>query len=190
MAADGAAGEDARRELRDYLVRSLRRMLLGRGVDPSLADDCAQETMLRVRARLDDFRGESRFTTWALAIGTRLLFDELRHRRWQDTSFDALVAAAESPASFELDDRAAPEQQLAQARVLAALKEAIETALTDRQRKVLVAELAGMPHAEIAAQLSMERNALYKLAHDGRKKLKAHLVGAGYSVSDLDWMFA
>jgi RNA polymerase sigma-70 factor (ECF subfamily) len=74
-------------------------------------------------------------------------------------------------------------------RALAALQLALEGDLTDKQRRVLVAELSGMPHAEIALQLGMNRNALYKLAHDARKKLKGRLEAAGLSAEEVLWAF-
>ena len=61
--------------------------------------------------------------------------------------------------------------------------------LTARQRAVLVAELNGMPHAEIAAALGMTKNALYKLAHDARKRVKLQLETAGISASEVTWVF-
>jgi RNA polymerase sigma-70 factor (ECF subfamily) len=65
----------------------------------------------------------------------------------------------------------------------------IDEELTEKQRAVLYAELRGMPHAEIAAQLGMKRNALYKLAHDARKRVKAALQAAGISEADVLWAF-
>jgi len=77
------------------------RVLTARGADEDHCEDFAQEALLRVRERLGGFRGESRFTTWALSIATRIAFDDLRHKRWKDVSFDAMLEGARSPLVFE-----------------------------------------------------------------------------------------
>jgi RNA polymerase sigma factor (sigma-70 family) len=190
LSNDGLAGEAAQRDLRRVLVRGLRRMLAHRGVADDLCEDVAQEALLRIRARLSTYRGASRFTTWALSIATRVAFDELRHRRWKDVSFESLTAAdARAPLALESRADASPDKRLARERVLAALRAVIDGALTDKQRAVLVAELNGMPHAEIARALGMTRNAVYKLGHDARKRVKLHLETSGFSEVDVLWVF-
>ncbi len=182
---DAAAAE---RDLHGMLVAGLRRAL-GSRIDADTCRDFAQDAMIRVRAQLDTFRGESRFTTWALSIAVRIAFDELRHRRWKDVSFEALTDGARRPTEFEPAQEASQEREVARARVLAELKAAIDGQLTERQRRVLLAELEGMPHGEIALQLKINRNALYKLSHDARRKVKARLEGAGLSGADVLWAF-
>ncbi len=189
MADDGADGETARRDLREVLVAGLKKVLATRGVAEDLCEDFAQEALLRVRERLAAFRGESRFTTWALSIAMRIAFDELRHKRWKDVSFDSMLQAARAPVVFEPRAEASQEQTIVRERVLHALGDIIERRLTDKQRAVLVAELEGMPHAEIAEQLGMTRSALYKLSHDARKRVKAHLKAVGISEADVLWVF-
>lgn len=189
MADDGADGDAARRDLRRVLVTGLVRVLTARGVGEDLCEDFAQEALLRVRGRLGAFRGESRFTTWALSIAVRIAFDELRHRRWRDVSFDAMLEEARSPLVFEPRADAAQERNAVRVRILRALRDVIEERLTEKQRAVLVAELEGMPHAEIAERLGINRNALYKLSHDARKSVKAHLEALGISEADVLWVF-
>ncbi len=185
MAMDGPEGDAARRDLRTVLVVGLRRVLASRGVGEDVCEDFAQEALVRVRERLGTFRGDSRFTTWALSVATRLAFDELRHKRWKDVSFEALTQDAHGPVTFEPRAEPSQERGLARERVLDVLAEVLEHGLTDKQRAVLSAELQGMPQAEIAAQLGMNRNALYKLAHDARKRVKARLEEAGLSAADV-----
>jgi RNA polymerase sigma-70 factor (ECF subfamily) len=189
IADDGAAGEPARRDLREVLVTGLKGVLRARGADDALCEDFAQEALLRVRERLGGFRGESRFTTWALSIATRIAFDELRHKRWRDVSFDAILEGAHSPLVFEPRVEATQEQAVVRERVLRALADVIERKLTEKQRAVLAAELEGMPHVEIAQRLGMKQNALYKLSHDARKSVKAHLEALGISQTDVLWVF-
>jgi RNA polymerase sigma-70 factor (ECF subfamily) len=188
LTAGGAEAAPAERELRRLLVAGLRRAL-GQRAPGDACEDFAQEALLRVRAQLPTFRGESRFTSWALSIAVRVAFDELRHQRWKNVSFDALTSDADGPVRFEPREEASQERRLARDQALAALQQALEGDLTDKQRRVLVAELSGMPHAEIALQLGMNRNALYKLAHDARKKLKGRLEAAGLSAEEVLWAF-
>jgi len=84
---------------------------------------------------------------------------------------------------------ASQDRGLVRERVLASLRDVLENELTDRQRAALVAELNGMPQAEIALQLGMSRNALYKLSHDARKRVKARLERTGISEGDVLWVF-
>jgi RNA polymerase sigma-70 factor (ECF subfamily) len=138
-----------------------------------------QEGVLKVLGGLTTFRGDSRFTTWAITVAVRVAFTELRRARWRDVSLDRLVedAPARLPPAPPAD---APSQAARQA-ILATMHRVLETGLTDRQRQALVAELRGMPQAEIAAQMGLTRNALYKLTHDARQKLKRGLEAAGIS---------
>jgi RNA polymerase sigma-70 factor (ECF subfamily) len=189
LASDGPENSAAQKDLRSVLVAGLVRALSSRGVAPDLCEDFAQEALVRIRERLAAFRGESRFTTWAMAIATRIAFDELRHKRWKDVSFDAASADAKTPIVFEPRAEASQEKSLVRENVLAELREALENKLTERQRAVLVAELNGLPQAEIATSLGMNRNALYKLSHDARKRVKAHLEVAGISEVDVLWVF-
>ncbi len=189
LADDGPVGEAAQRDLRLVLVGGLRRILASRGIAEDLCEDFAHEALVRVREGLADFRGESRFTSWALAIATRIAFDELRHRRWKDVSFEAVTADARGLLAFEPSADASREKVLLRERVLTALRDVIENELTDKQRRALVAELNGMPQADIAAALGMTRNALYKLSHDARKRVKFHLESAGLGVDEVLWVF-
>ena len=148
LSDDGPVGEAAQRDLRLVLVRGLRHILAPRGLAEDLCEDLAQEALLRIRERLTAFRGESRFTTWAMSIATRIAFDELRHKRWTDVSFEAATADARGPLTFEPPADASREKGLLRERVLSELRDVIEHKLTAKQRRVLVAELNGMPHAE------------------------------------------
>ena len=138
---------------------------------------------------LSDFRGDSRFTTWVLSIATRLVFDDLRHKRWKDVSLEAVTADARGSLVFESRANISQDKLVARERLLAELRDVLESNLTDKQRVALVAELNGMPHAEIATALGMTRNAVYKLTHDARRRVKAHLEAAGVSEVDVLWIF-
>jgi RNA polymerase sigma-70 factor (ECF subfamily) len=182
----GPAGDAAQHELRAFLVRGLRRVLAARGA-ADLGEDIAHDALLRVRERIGEYRGESAFTTWALAIAIRLAFDELRSKRWKDVSWEEMARGSDAGLTIEVEG-GSPERAVAKERLLRQLREVIEHELTDRQRQVLSAELSGVPHAEIAARLGMNRNALYKLGHDARKRVKARLEAAGVAGWDINWV--
>jgi len=179
LGGTGAADEAAVAELREVLRRGLRRALAGRAADDGFIEDMAQEGVLKVLGGLTTFRGDSRFTTWAITVAVRVAFTELRRARWKDVSLDRLVEDA--PARLPTAPSADAPSQAARQAVLAEMHRVLETGLTDRQRQALVAELRGMPQAEIAAQMGLTRNALYKLTHDARQKLKRGLEAAGVS---------
>lgn len=178
LGGTGAADEVAVAELRDVLRRGLHRALVGRAAaDDGFIEDMTQEGVLKVLGGLTTFRGDSRFTTWAITVAVRVAFTELRRARWRDVSLDRLVedASARLPTAPPADE---PSRDARQA-VLAEMHRVLETGLTDRQRQALVAELRGMPQAEIAAQMGLTRNALYKLTYDARQSLKRGLEAAG-----------
>jgi len=70
------------------------------------------------------------------------------------------------------------------------MQEVIDTQLTEKQRTALLAEMRGVPLEEIARQLGTNRNAVYKLTHDARKKLKQGLEATGYGADDIRAVFA
>lgn len=173
----GAIEDAVVAELREVLHRGLRRALAGRAAAEGFIEDMTQEGILKVLGGLATFRGDSRFTTWAITVAVRVAFTELRRARWRDVSLDRLVEDAPARLPTAPADDAPPQD--ARQVILAAMHQVIETDLTDRQRQALVAELRGMPQAEIASQMGLTRNALYKLTHDARQKLKRGLEAAG-----------
>lgn len=174
----GTANESAVSELRELLRRGLRRALSGRAAaDDGFIEDMMQEGVLKVLGGLTTFRGDSRFTTWAITVAVRVAFTELRRARWKDVSLDRLVEDA--PGRLPTAPAAeAPSHDGRQA-ILATMHRVLASDLTDRQRQAIVAELRGMPQAEIAAQMGLTRNALYKLTYDARQNLKRGLESAG-----------
>ena len=84
-----------------------------------------------------------------------------------------------------IDTTAAPDEQMERQSVLETMRDLIESNLTDKQRTALLAELRGMPQDEIARHLGSNRNAVYKLTHDARKKLRQGLEAAGYTAEDV-----
>ncbi len=177
---DSLEQTEAVETLREILHRGLKIALSGRAdVDEAHVEDFAQEALLRVMDRLDQFQGRSRFTTWAQSIAINTAFTELRRKRWQDVSLDALMADGERMAepSFIPEDVIGSTEE--RSRLVAALREAIENDLTPRQRAGILAELRELPFDQVASLLGTSRNTAYKLLHDARRALKKRLSEAG-----------
>jgi RNA polymerase sigma-70 factor, ECF subfamily len=184
----GPSGGQAQRELRDVLVKGLRRGLSGRPEASGLVEDFAQESLLRILANIDQFRHESRFLTWALAIAMRVAFSALRRKQWREVPLDSLGNESSSDGAVALempgDSDASglnPERLLERRDIFALLERAVAESLTERQRTVVLAEIRGMPQEELAFQLGTNRNALYKVCHDARRTLRRTLEEAGFS---------
>ncbi len=187
MELRGANPDEALGDLYDLLVRGLRAALgsYGGGVD-AYVEDFAQEALLRITGNLDSFRGESRFTTWAQKIAMNVALTELKRRRWRDVSLQDLFARREAADSGPEDTQLTPEQLAYQNTVLGELHRMVDEELTDRQREAVVAViLEGMPISEVARRMGTNQNALYKLLHDARRKLKRRMEAAGLSPQEV-----
>ena len=145
-------------------------------------EDFAQDALVKILAALDSFRGESRLTTWAHKIAIRVALTELRRRRWRDVSLDSLIHSTDAdflPDTLA-DPAATPEEKAIQNMVLETMRRVIAEDLTDKQRKSLVAaRVHGMPLEEVARRMGTNRNALYKLLHDARQRLRKELMTKG-----------
>jgi len=181
--------DEAVARLRALLLRAAR-FEAGRRRDalrflrPSELDDIAEEAasdaLLAVLAHLDDFRGLSRFTTWAYKFALLEAAVKLRRRAWQDREMP-VEAAAWDVLAARTDD---PSVAVERSDLLRAVQAAIEERLTPHQRRVLLAlAVQGVPIDVLAERLSTTRGALYKTLHDARRKLRRELAAAGY---DLD----
>jgi RNA polymerase sigma-70 factor (ECF subfamily) len=181
--------EEALADLFDILKRGLTYALASRAnVNEANIEDFAQDAVLRILDKLDTFRGESQFTTWANKIAVHVAFTELRRRRWQNVSLDGIVESQDGDwiPEFLADPGVTPEQQATQRQLLRTLRRLIAEELTDKQRQAMVAiVLQGMPLDEVARRMGTNRNALYKLLHDARKRLKRELEAEGLSPEDV-----
>jgi RNA polymerase sigma-70 factor (ECF subfamily) len=185
----GPEQEEALADLRAFLVRGLGYALANRSdVDDQILEDFAQDALLKILNALDTFRGESRFTTWAQKIAVNVAFTELRRRRWQDTSLEAITegTSLDFVPDMLIDRTAGPDQQAVQSAFLETLRRLISTELTDKQRQALIAiRIQGMPLEEVARRMGTNRNALYKLLHDARQRLKKEMEEEGLSPQDV-----
>jgi RNA polymerase sigma-70 factor, ECF subfamily len=141
-----------------------------------LATQAADDAMMSVLARLDDFRGLSRFTTWAYKFALLEAATKARRMAWRDRELprppEDWVALA--------DPDGRPEAAAEHAELLAALRTAVAEVLTAQQREVLLTVVAGrVPLDVLAERRGTTRGALYKTIHDARRKLRAHLAEAG-----------
>lgn len=176
--------------LREVLQNGLRIALDGRNdVSEAHLEDFAQEGLLRVLDHLDQFQGRSKFTTWAHAIALNVAFTEMRRKRWQDVSLDALLADGDrmiEPAMIADDVLGADDDRI---RLVAALRNAIEQELTPKQRAAILGELREMPFDQIVELLGTSRSAGYKMLHDARRALKQRLHEAGITGANIQNAF-
>jgi RNA polymerase sigma-70 factor (ECF subfamily) len=195
LRADGAARDDAVARLHALLLRAARfEVARRRPTLPHLRGDelddialeAADDALMSVLRRLDDYRGESRFTTWVYKFALLEAAVKLRKRAWQgrEVPLEPETWSLFSSAGLE------PDGELEQRELLATLQRAIAELLTPHQRRVLVAlALNGVPIDVLADRLGTTRGALYKTLHDARRKLRRHLDESGLSVSgQANWL--
>ncbi|MBK8024676.1 MAG: sigma-70 family RNA polymerase sigma factor [Chloroflexi bacterium] len=205
MALRGESSDqaDALEDLRGRLQRGIYYYLSRERSDLSglsnhdvtqMAQDMAQDALMRVIENLDSFRGDSLFTTWAMRVAVRVAISDLRRARYRDFSLDALTADGE-PAWLSLNPVASdkapnPERAAEQREVVTRLQDSIREALTERQYQALVAVAVNhVPMEVVAERMNTNRNALYKLVHDARRKLRAHLETQGLSMDYMIRLF-
>jgi RNA polymerase sigma-70 factor (ECF subfamily) len=187
---------EALEELRAILLRGLRAALAGRldGDVDALSEDFVQDALIKILDSLDTFRGESRFTTWAQKIAIHVALSELRRRRWKDIPLQNFTQSADgeelTPALLT-DPQPQPDQVAAQNELLRAVNSLLFEELTERQRTAMLAILQdGLPLREVAERMGTNPNALYKLLHDARQRLKQRLEEkTGLSAQELLAMF-
>jgi RNA polymerase sigma-70 factor (ECF subfamily) len=189
LSEPGPEFDAALADLRALLVRGLGYALSSRSnVDEAMLEDFAQDALVKILDALDTFRGESKFTTWAQKIGVRVAYTELRRHRWRDVSLEGITDFPDSDfvPSFMADSSAGPEQQTIQHTVLETIQRVIQEDLTDKQRQALVAiRIQGLPLEETARRMGTNRNALYKLLHDARQRLKTQLLAEGLAPNEI-----
>jgi RNA polymerase sigma-70 factor (ECF subfamily) len=190
--------EDLRRALERAALFYIRRRapgLKGAATDEleSLAEDAAQEATLQVLDKLDSFRGESRFLTWASAIAVGRAMTALRRRLWQDVSLDRMPDGWQEPADSAISGNGWEHPDLAAERreMWEVIRDVVASELTQRQRDVLnQVVLNGANAEEVAERMGTSPGALYKMTHDARRKLKAGLLKRGFSTGEILDAFA
>lgn len=186
LSGGGARREEAVARLHGLLLRAARfevgrrRAALARVRGEELDDiamQAANDATMAVLSKLGEFRGASRFTTWAYKFALLEAGVKLRRRAWQDRE---VVLDPEGWTSFA-DGGGTPPEQVEQTELLHALRDAIGADLTPHQRQVFVAlALQGVPIDVLADRLVTTRGALYKTLHDARRKLRSELEASGH----------
>lgn len=186
LSGHGPDREIATAQLRELLVRIARPEARRRGVAfkmfgsevDDLADQAATDALLAILRKLDDFRGDSKFTTWAAKFVIFEVAGKINRHHWRrgETAlpgweWDRL------PARFGME----PEDEAVWRDLMTAVRVAVENDLSDRQRAVFVAIVVrGMPLDALSAEMGTNRNALYKVLFDARHKLRVVLDAGGY----------
>jgi RNA polymerase sigma-70 factor (ECF subfamily) len=154
--------------------------LRGNDLD-DIATEAADDALMSVLRRLDDFRGASRFTTWVYKFAVFEASSKLRKRAWQGREVPLEPEGWGRFSSTSLG----PDAEAEQSELLVMLQNAIAEVLTPHQRSVLVAlALNGVPIDVLAERLNTNRGALYKTLHDARRKLRQHLDERGLALDD------
>ena len=172
-------------ELRDLLVRGLSKSMASRYHGAVSAEDVVQEALLKILDSLDQFKGRSRFTTWAMTVATRTGISQMRRKHFRDVSLNSTGDEESRSYEFSKADRLSVSDALDQQAMLEQLRRLIAESLTEKQRLAIMASLDGMPVETIAEKLGSNRNSVYKLVHDARLRLRSGLMDAGFSADDL-----
>jgi RNA polymerase sigma-70 factor (ECF subfamily) len=192
LGATGIQREQALARLHEMLLRVARAELRRRGAQlriagpelDDLAHQAAADALMAITGKLGQFRGESRFTTWAYKFVIFEVSTKIGRHFWQrptvpmDTEdWDRL------PDRFEMG----PAEHAQWQGLISALRRAVDEDLTERQRRVFVAVvLNSVPLDAMVVELGSSRNAIYKTLFDARRKLRAALAANGYGTGFID----
>lgn len=186
--ATGPEHEAAVERLHALLLRAARfevarrRPVRGGDLD-DVAMEAAHDALMSVLRRLDDFRGDSRFTTWVYKFALYEAAVKLRKRAWQGREVVLEPEGWEPIAGTGLG----PEAEAEQRELLETVQSAIDSVLTRHQREVLIAlAVNGIPIDVLADRLNTNRGALYKTLHDARRKLRDHLTERGLALASTE----
>ena len=201
--ANGETQDAAITDLRDLLLRATlyffnRNQGDFTGIDRNQilqrAEDCAQEALIAVMNHLPDFRGDSKFTTWAYKFAINIALMTARRERWKGRSLDELSfvkngmlfdGTMADKSSWLTPDRSALQEEISHV-----IREVIERDLTEKQRQVLIMMVFNeVPMDEVVQRLGTNRNAVYKMLHDARRKLKRSLQARGFEFGELLALF-
>jgi RNA polymerase sigma-70 factor (ECF subfamily) len=185
--APTCAREAALAELHGLLLRAARFELsrrreqlshVGSAEREHLAVQAADDALMAILGKLDDFRGASRFTTWAYKFALLEAGLKARRRAWQGRE---IPVDDEAWAAMRITGPS-PQDMVEDGELLRALRDAVRSSLTPHQREVFSAiALNGVPIDVLAERRSTTRGALYKTVHDARRALRAALAEAGHA---------
>jgi RNA polymerase sigma-70 factor (ECF subfamily) len=182
--------EQAIEQLRTYLLKGLKSVLY-KNVDRGLNDFCediTQDSLLKILDNVDTFRGESKFTTWAMKIAVREGYSELRRKRYDDISLEQYSSYdPDEKDAVEIEhEQAGPDQITHESILVQKVMKIMEKQLTDKQKKVLQHLMIDqIPMTVVADIMGSNRNAIYKLVHDARLKLRKSLEAEGINPEEI-----
>ena len=188
LQSEGPEKNEAITLLRNYLLKSLKAGLRSwkrsvGGQYGELVEDAVQDALVKILDKIHTFRGESRFTTWAAKVAIRTALTELRRKKWNDVSLDELTAGVDGMMKSAYPN---PEQTAVRNDLMGIIMHIMNNELSQRQQTALKAVMfGGMPLEEAAKRLDTNRNALYKLLHDARLRMKDGLERRGMSPRDV-----
>ena len=195
LTASGETQETAIADLRNLLLRAalyfFNRNLsdfegMNREEILQRAEDCAQEALIAVMDHLSEFRGDSKFTTWAYKFAINMALMTARRQRWKGKSLDELSVSDGRLFEWPLPDRSVIQHEIREI-----IQDVIEGELTERQRQVLLLMVfREVPMDEVVQRLDTNRNAIYKMLHDARRKLKSSLQRRGFGVEEVFALFS
>ncbi len=177
--------------LRQKLIRGLK-PALHKYVDRELdqfVEDVAQDALLKVLDNIDSFRGDSKLLTWAMKIAVREGLTELRLKRYDDISIEDLKPDDDSREVFSLSmasSETSPDRSLHESKLVDKVMTIINEELTDKQKQAINAlMIQRLPGPVVVKQMDTNRNALYKLVHDARLKIKNKLELEGIDPDEM-----
>ncbi|MEX0721588.1 MAG: sigma-70 family RNA polymerase sigma factor [Balneolaceae bacterium] len=182
--------DEAITELRIQLVHGLRISLskyVKRDLD-HFVEDIAQDSILKILDKLETFRGESKFTTWAMKVAVREGYTELRKKRYKDISLDD--HGKSDPGGKDAMEieyvQPNPEQITHESMLVQKVMRLMDEELSEKQKKVLHHLMIDqIPMTVVAELVGSNRNAVYKMVHDARLKLKNRLEAEGINPDHL-----
>jgi RNA polymerase sigma-70 factor (ECF subfamily) len=181
LCATGPERERAVGRLHELLLRAARFEVYRRAASWSATDreDIAQQSaddaLMAILSKLDDYRGASRFTTWAYKFALLEAGVKTRRRAWQGRQ------VALDSEDWRLTADVSPHDDAEMSELLGAVQQAIDHELTPHQREILVAiTINDVPIDVLAEHLNTTRGALYKTLHDARRKLRRRLIDGGF----------
>ena len=187
LSGTGPQREAAQARLHDLLLRIARSELRRRGsqlriTGPELDDlayQAAADALLAIIDKLGQFRGESKFTTWAYKFVIFEVSAKVGRHFWATTP----AVPMDTEDWDRLPDRLGldPARETEHRELAGAVRRAVDEHLTPRQRQIFVAlVINGVPMDALVTELGSTRNAIYKTMFDARRKLRDTLAANGY----------
>lgn len=197
LSTEGARQTGALEDLRQILLRAAQKTFsscLGdlqahrQDAVTGLSDDCAQEALIAVLDHLEEFQGDSRFTTWAYKFAVNIALTTARRERQRFVPLDLNKQnSGLEEWLFQKEAKPFPDPEVLALKeeVWAVIRSVIQNDLTPRQREVMKLMIFDeVPMDEVVERLKTNRNAVYKLLHDGRRKIKIQLLARGIELQD------